>query len=147
MYLEIIAGVGILAAVLALSGAYLILRRVKRQILEMAEVLEDVKAGNGNRRILSEPHELTAPLAYGLNEIVLSYEKQHLAYRQAEGANRQLMTSLSHDVRTPLTSPDAGQPDRLDPSPGGKTGGVHGPDPGTALVGKTGSRRVHADTQ
>ena len=69
------------------SGAYLILRRVKRQILEMAEVLEDVKAGNGNRRILSEPHELTAPLAYGLNEIVLSYEKQLLAYRQAEGAN------------------------------------------------------------
>ena len=45
MYLEIIAGVGILAAVLALSGAYLILRRVKRQILEMSEVLEDVKAG------------------------------------------------------------------------------------------------------
>lgn len=104
MYLEIIAGVGILAAVLALSGAYLILRRVKRQILEMAEVLEDVKAGNGNRRILSEPHELTAPLAYGINEIVLSYEKQLLAYRQAEGANRQLMTSLSHDVRTPLTT-------------------------------------------
>lgn len=104
MYLWIIAVVAAAAAVFALIFAYLLLRRVKRQISEMADVLEEVRAGNGNRRILARSNELTAPLAYGINEIVLSYEEQLLAYRQAEETNKQLMTSLSHDVRTPLTT-------------------------------------------
>lgn len=70
----------------------------------MSDVLEDVKNGNGNRRILSETHELVAPLAYAINDIILSYENGLSAYRQTEETNRQLMTSLSHDVRTPLTT-------------------------------------------
>ena len=34
----------------------------------------------------------------------MSYERRLSAVRQTEEANRQLMTSLSHDVRTPLTT-------------------------------------------
>ncbi len=78
--------------------------RVKRQIAEMADILTDVRNGNGNRRILSAVNELTAPVAYEINDIIVSYEDRLSAYRQAEEANRQLMTSLSHDVRTPLTT-------------------------------------------
>ena len=70
----------------------------------MVDALEDVKKGNGNRRILSETHELVAPLAYEINDIILSYESRLLAYHQTEETNRRLMTSLSHDVRTPLTT-------------------------------------------
>ena len=53
---------------------------------------------------MAETHELTAPLAYSINDIVRSYEDRLLALRRAEETNRQLMTSLSHDVRTPLTT-------------------------------------------
>lgn len=60
--------------------------------------------GNGNRRILAEKRELTAPLAYELNDIVRSYEDSISAYHRAEEMNRQLMTSLSHNARTPLTT-------------------------------------------
>ncbi len=63
-----------------------------------------MKNGNGGRRILSAANELAAPIAYEINEIVVSYERRLSAVRQAEEANRQLMTSLSHDVRTPLTT-------------------------------------------
>ena len=63
-----------------------------------------MKNGNGNRRILSATNELTAPLAYEINEIVVAYESRLSAVRQTEETNRQLMTSLSHDVRTPLTT-------------------------------------------
>lgn len=66
--------------------------------------LIDVKNGNGNRRILSATNELVAPLAYEINEIVVSYESRLSTVRQTEETNRQLMTSLSHDVRTPLTT-------------------------------------------
>lgn len=77
---------------------------IKKQISEMQEILEDVKRGNGNRRILAETGELLAPLAYELNDIIGSYEKQLSVFHQMEETNKQLMTGLSHDVRTPLTT-------------------------------------------
>lgn len=83
---------------------YSMIRRVKRQIAEFTDALADIKNGNGNRRILSDTNELAAPLAYEINEIVVSYENKLSVFRQTEETNRQLMTSLSHDVRTPLTT-------------------------------------------
>lgn len=93
-----------LIALLALTYSIVAIRRVKKQIAEMVEALADVKAGNGNRRILSATHELVSPLAYEINEIVVSYENRLATFHQTEETNKQLMTSLSHDVRTPLTT-------------------------------------------
>lgn len=104
MEADTVTVVALLAALISVSWAVFTVRRVKEQIAEMSDILEDVKNGNGNRRLLSEPHELAAPLAYKINEIVLSYENRLFSYRQTEETNRQLMTSLSHDVRTPLTT-------------------------------------------
>lgn len=102
--MEIIIFFSILIAVLAVLTALVLIRRVQKQIAEMTDALMDVKNGNGNRRILSEANELAAPLAYQINEIVVAYESRLSTVRQAEETNRQLMTSLSHDVRTPLTT-------------------------------------------
>ena len=104
MYIEIVIMIIIVAVLFPVCSSLLIVRRVKKQILEMVDALEDVKKGNGNRRILSETHELVAPLAYEINDIILSYENRLLAYHRTEETNKQLMTSLSHDVRTPLTT-------------------------------------------
>lgn len=102
--MEIIIFFSILIAVLAVLTSIVLIRRVQKQIAEMTDALMDVKNGNGNRRILSEANELAAPLAYQINEIVVAYESRLSTVRQAEETNRQLMTSLSHDVRTPLTT-------------------------------------------
>ena len=104
MHVEIFVIIAVVAALLSVSYAYMRVRRVRKQISDMTDALEDIRSGNGNRRILSESHELIAPLVYEMNEIVLSYETRLSAYRQTEETNRQLMTSLSHDVRTPLTT-------------------------------------------
>ncbi|OCN02685.1 sensor histidine kinase [Caproicibacter fermentans] len=77
---------------------------VKRQLQDMTEALNDIEAGNGNRRILAVGNELTADLSYKMNEIVTRYEEQLSGLRAADETNRRLMTSLSHDVRTPLTT-------------------------------------------
>ena len=53
---------------------------------------------------MSATDELTASIAYEVNDIVSSYEKELSLFRQTEEVNKQLMTSLSHDVRTPLTT-------------------------------------------
>ena len=102
--MEIIVFLSIVIAIVAVLTSIVLVRRVKKQIAEMTDVLVDVKNGNGNRRILSETNELTAPLAYEINEIVVAYESRLSTVRQTEETNRQLMTSLSHDVRTPLTT-------------------------------------------
>ena len=102
--MEIIVFLSIVIAVVAVLTSIFLVRRVKKQIAEMTDALVDVKNGNGNRRILSATNELTAPLAYEINEIVVSYESRLSIVRQTEETNRQLMTSLSHDVRTPLTT-------------------------------------------
>ena len=100
--MEIIVLFSIVIAVLAVLISIFLIRRVKKQIAEMTDALIDVKNGNGNRRILSATNELVAPIAYEINEIVVSYENRLSIVRQTEETNRQLMTSLSHDVRTPL---------------------------------------------
>lgn len=104
MYTETVTMIAFGIAVVSMCVAVLTVRRVKKQISEISDALEDIKNGNGNRRILAETHELVAPLAYALNDIILSYESRLSAYHQTEETNRQLMTSLSHDVRTPLTT-------------------------------------------
>ena len=102
--MEAVVAISIMIAILSVFTSCLVIRRVKRQISEMTEVLTEVKDGNGNRRILSAANELVAPLAYEINEIVLAYENRLLKLHKMEETNRQLMTSLSHDVRTPLTT-------------------------------------------
>lgn len=102
--MEIIVFLSVVIAVLSVLTSFFLIRRVKRQIAEMTDALSDVKNGNGNRRILSAADELTAELAYEINEVIVSYENRLSVVRQTEETNRQLMTSLSHDVRTPLTT-------------------------------------------
>ena len=102
--MEIIVFLSIVIAVLAVLTSFFLILRVKKQIAEMTDALIDVKNGNGNRRILSATNELVAPIAYEINEIVVSYESRLSIVRQTEETNRQLMTSLSHGVRTPLTT-------------------------------------------
>ena len=104
MYTEAIIVIEIVIVLLSVCSSALTVQRVKKQIAEISDALEDIKNGNGNRRILAETHELIAPLAYAINDIILSYEKRLSAYHQTDETNRQLMTSLSHDVRTPLTT-------------------------------------------
>lgn len=104
MYAEIFAVLSLTAAILSVSLSIYLLHRVKKQIAEMSDALKDIRNGNGNRRLLSGIHELTAPLAWQINDIVVSYEDRLSACRQAEETNKRLMTSLSHDVRTPLTT-------------------------------------------
>ena len=93
-----------LAGAAFFAASVFLLYGIKKQLSEMTEALKEAKMGNGNRRILAAPGEWTAPLAYELNGIIRSYEERILALNKAEETNRQLMTSLSHDVRTPLTT-------------------------------------------
>lgn len=74
--MEAVIFLSIIIALFSILVSCFAIRRVKKQIAEITDALIDVKNGNGNRRILSATNELVAPLAYEINEIVVSYESR-----------------------------------------------------------------------
>ena len=77
---------------------------INNKISQSNEVLDDIKKGNGNRKILSKDEDNFSEIIYKINEIVYLYEEKLSEFRKKENANNRLLTSLSHDIRTPLTS-------------------------------------------
>ena len=63
-----------------------------------------MKNGNLNRRVLAGENDLTKQICYDINDIAISNQSRLIQQRQAEQAYKRLMTSLSHDVKTPLAS-------------------------------------------
>lgn len=102
--MEVLIIILLVVTATVIVSAALILHKERRQIKEVAEALSDVRSGNGNRRVLADPTQLLSPLVYEINDIIRSYEDRIASFQQTEETNKQLMTSLSHDVRTPLTT-------------------------------------------
>ena len=102
--MELVAFVFAFSAAAAALAACAALRRTRQKLAEIERAVADIRSGNGCRRILARPGEPAAALVYEINDIVQNYEGRLAALQTAQEANRQLMTSLSHDVRTPLTT-------------------------------------------
>ena len=80
------------------------LRRVQGQLSIIEEALEDIKSGNLNRRMLAKKNDMTRKICYGINDIAMNSQTQLIKQKQSEQAYKRLMTSISHDVKTPLAS-------------------------------------------
>lgn len=80
------------------------LYRTKQQIILIQEAVTDIKDGNLNRKILTRENDMTMQICYDLNAITTGMQATLINQRQSEQAYKRLMTSLSHDVKTPLTS-------------------------------------------
>lgn len=96
----------IICAVLLIVVFYLgsKLYRTKQQISLIQEAVTDIKDGNLNRKILTKENDMTKQICYDLNTITTDMQATLINQRQSEKAYKRLMTSLSHDVKTPLTS-------------------------------------------
>lgn len=80
------------------------LHKVSEQISIIEDSLGDIKKGNLNRRILVNENDMTKTICYSINDIAINSQTQLIQLKQSEQAYKRLMTSLSHDVKTPLTS-------------------------------------------
>ena len=86
--------------------AYLLTRlyRVRGQLSLIKDALMDIKSGNLNRRVLVRESDMTKQICYDINEIAMSSQSRLIQQKQSEQAYKRLMTSLSHDGKTPLAS-------------------------------------------
>jgi len=80
------------------------IRNIKLKLNDISDTLDDIVQGNSNRKILAKTNDMTSSICYKINEIVHDFRGQVMDLKKAEETNKQLMTSLSHDVRTPLTT-------------------------------------------
>lgn len=94
----------LLIALLIIGWLLAKLHRVRGQLSLIKDALADIKYGNMNRRVLARESDLTKQICYDINEIAMNNQSQLIQQRQSEQAYKRLMTSLSHDVKTPLAS-------------------------------------------
>ncbi len=80
------------------------LYRVRDQLSMIQEALQDIRHGNMNRRILTRDDDMVKDICRQINAITANSQTQIVRLNLAEQRYKQLMTGLSHDVKTPLTS-------------------------------------------
>lgn len=78
--------------------------RHQQRRAEMETILADMANGNLNRRLVVRENDPWADVCYGINALAAVCQAEQKRMRAMEQANKQLLTSLTHDVRTPLTS-------------------------------------------
>lgn len=77
---------------------------VKRKLREASVILDEITDGNPDRRMIDHENSLTAELIYKINAIMVNMKEEMNRQKQSELTYRSLITSLSHDIRTPLAS-------------------------------------------
>lgn len=98
-----------LAVCLGLSVIFLILLiadiyRTKQRIREFNRILLEIESGKSNQKFLSKKNSSIDQTGFRLNAILYKYDKLIEEANIAMESNKQLLTSLSHDVRTPMTT-------------------------------------------
>ncbi len=76
---------------------------LKRRIVRLTESVRQIE-GKTYEKLFVKGHSAIDCLALEINKIENRHEKDILALEKLEQANRELLTNLSHDVRTPLTT-------------------------------------------
>lgn len=76
---------------------------MRKQLKHLLLVLKSVKNGS-SQKAFAKNNGLTSEIAYEVNDILKVYQTEISSLKKVEQANKEILTSLSHDVRTPLTS-------------------------------------------
>lgn len=95
----------ILLAALVFVATILVYNRfVLRRIIKISEEVKVVSDGDLQHRIVSPHHDEIARLCTSVDAMRSSILEKMDAEAAARDANAQLITAMSHDIRTPLTS-------------------------------------------
>lgn len=78
--------------------------QTRKELKKTVKILDDIYGGNLDRRLLANENTDMSSLVYKMNEIVINDKKKLIECHKAERAYKQFVMSLSHDIRTPLSS-------------------------------------------
>lgn len=84
-------------------GQFLYIRRMKKQEQDWLNILRSIQRGERDK-LFAKGNGQIADISYELNKIIDTNLIQITQLKKADEANKQILTGLSHDVRTPLAS-------------------------------------------
>jgi signal transduction histidine kinase len=97
--------VGILSALVIFFAVFLIITRNKIEYInEISESIKVIAKGNLHYKIKSRGHDEVSSIAENINLMSSALAKNEQEKLKAESLKNQLITNVSHDLRTPLTS-------------------------------------------
>jgi len=90
----------------AAAGAMLLasVRRSRTRLQRMTAELQRAAGGNYRTRLLAGEDRTWNEALFAVNGLIERLERLEAASRSSEAARRRLLSSISHDIRTPLTS-------------------------------------------
>lgn len=83
---------------------YLLIRKKTRYISHISDTITKISYGNLDKRIEVKGQDELSVLADKINEMTTRLKSTIEQERAAESFNKELITNVSHDLRTPLTS-------------------------------------------
>ncbi|WP_163855285.1 sensor histidine kinase [Paenibacillus elgii] len=93
------------AALFALTVVHLFVRyRFTARLKAMATALRRTTQGNTNTRLLANDDRHFDEVIFSINELIEQLAKVHVRTIRSEAARKSLLSNISHDIRTPLTS-------------------------------------------
>lgn len=94
----------IVVLILVTVGLLYHMMQMKKRLQGVNQILDEIAEGNLDRKLIARDASEFSSLCCKINEIVSKYKSEIEDLQQSEKTYRQLVTSLSHDVRTPLAS-------------------------------------------
>ncbi|SFE60865.1 Signal transduction histidine kinase [Peptostreptococcaceae bacterium pGA-8] len=78
--------------------------RILKRIVQISDDVEAVSSGEIDRVITVKGNDEIGRMGHGIERMRITLIKRLASEKEAWESNRQLITSMSHDIRTPLTS-------------------------------------------
>lgn len=94
----------LLAAGLATAGFRYLWSRQERRLSVLAEAARELAEGNLARRIILPGTDRLGQVAHDLNRLADQVQTRLAEDRRSLESHKRLLTSISHDLRTPITS-------------------------------------------
>lgn len=97
----------IILFLLALILAILLLHQMRDKKIfqaKLSNMLHEVQNENFGVRMIGKSNDSFLQCIYYINEIISTCEKSFIQAKRIERAQKELLTGLSHDIKTPLTS-------------------------------------------
>jgi len=99
-----IAGAGFLAFVAVMIVSRVVSGRVARYILEIGEIVKDIKAGDLDRKLPVRTDDEIGRLAELINEMTDKLKEDITQLRRLERFRSEFLGNVSHELRTPIFS-------------------------------------------
>lgn len=96
----------LLTIIMFIINIYLIYKRYaeKKRLIKLINILREVELGNYDKRGVIPPNDQYSEIYYLINKVIRKNQNDIIQINKLNQQNKMMITSLSHDIKTPIAS-------------------------------------------